>query len=41
MYGILPPLPTLTRFTFAGDVQNIQRGMIPRIRGGRTRSRRR
>ena len=33
MYGILPPLPTVTRFTFAGDVQNIQRGMIPRIQG--------
>jgi arylsulfatase len=33
MYGILPPLPTITRFTFAGDVQNVQRGMIPRIFG--------
>ena len=33
IYGILPPLPTTTRFTFAGDVQNIQRGMIPRIYG--------
>jgi arylsulfatase A-like enzyme/uncharacterized membrane protein len=33
MYGILPPLPTATRFTFAGDVQNVQRGMIPRIYG--------
>jgi arylsulfatase len=33
MYGILPPLPTQTRFTFAGDVQNVQRGMIPRIFG--------
>ena len=33
IYGILPPLPTVTRFTFAGDVQNIQRGMIPRIYG--------
>lgn len=33
MFGILPPLPTKTRFTFAGDVQNIQRGMIPRIYG--------
>ena len=33
MYGILPPMPTATRFTFAGDVQNIQRGMIPRIYG--------
>ncbi len=33
MYGILPPLPTITRFDFTGDVQNIQRGMIPRIQG--------
>src|SRR5262249_39748924 len=33
MYGMLPPLPTVTRFTFAGDVQNVQRGMIPRIFG--------
>ncbi|MBM7502773.1 sulfatase-like hydrolase/transferase [Agromyces aurantiacus] len=32
-FGILPPLPTATRFTFHGDVQNIQRGMIPRIYG--------
>ena len=30
MFGILPPLPTATRFVFAGDAQNIQRGMIPR-----------
>jgi arylsulfatase len=33
IYGILPPLPTITRFNFSGDVQNIQRGMIPRIQG--------
>ncbi len=33
MYGILPPLPTRTRFAFAGDVQNVQRGMSPRIIG--------
>ena len=33
LYGILPPLPTQTRYTFAGDVQNIQWGMIPRIFG--------
>ena len=33
MYGILPPLPTQTRFSFAGDVDNIQWGMIPRIFG--------
>jgi arylsulfatase len=32
-YGIVPPLPTNTRFRFHGDVQNIQRGMIPRIQG--------
>ncbi|MCB0920210.1 MAG: sulfatase-like hydrolase/transferase [Actinobacteria bacterium] len=32
-FGILPPLPTRTRFTFAGDVQNVQRGMVPRIAG--------
>ncbi len=31
--GDLPPLPTITRFTFAGDVQNIQTSMIPRIYG--------
>ena len=33
MFGILPPLPTVTRFEFAGDVQNIARGMIPRVYG--------
>jgi arylsulfatase A-like enzyme/uncharacterized membrane protein len=33
IFGIMPPLPTITRFTFAGDVQNIQRGMLPRIYG--------
>jgi arylsulfatase len=32
-FGILPPMPTTTRFTFHGDVQNVQRGMIPRIYG--------
>jgi len=32
-YGMLPPMPTITRYTFAGDVQNIQRGMIPRVFG--------
>ena len=32
-FGMLPPLPTITRFTFAGDVQNVQRGMVPRIAG--------
>jgi arylsulfatase A-like enzyme/uncharacterized membrane protein len=33
IYGILPPLPTVTRFAFSGDVQNVQRGMAPRIQG--------
>jgi arylsulfatase A-like enzyme/uncharacterized membrane protein len=32
-YGILPPMPTKTRFTFAGDVQNVQKGLVPRISG--------
>ena len=32
-FGILPPMPTITRFRFTGDIQNIQRGMIPRIQG--------
>ena len=32
-FGILPPMPTKTRFTFAGDVQNIQTAMLPRIYG--------
>ncbi len=31
--GDLPPLPTITRFTYAGDVQNVQTTMIPRIYG--------
>ena len=39
IYGILPPMPTVTRFEFAGDVQNIQRGMIPRIEGPLVRHR--
>ena len=33
IYGILPPMPTQTRFAFAGDVDNIQWGMVPRIFG--------
>jgi arylsulfatase A-like enzyme/uncharacterized membrane protein len=33
MYGILPPMPTTTRFSFMGDVQNVQRGMTPRVFG--------
>jgi arylsulfatase len=32
-FGDLPPMPTISRFTYKGDVQNIQRGMIPRILG--------
>jgi arylsulfatase A-like enzyme/uncharacterized membrane protein len=32
-FGILPPLPTVTRYTYAGDVQNVQRGMAPRVFG--------
>ncbi len=33
MMGILPPMPAQTRFEFRGDVQNVQRGMIPRVYG--------
>ena len=33
LFGILPPMPTQTRFPFAGDVDNIQFGMVPRIYG--------
>jgi len=32
-FGILPPMPAVNRFTFAGDVQNIGPTMIPRIQG--------
>ena len=32
-FGILPPLPMKTRFPFAGDVQNVQKGLVPRIQG--------
>jgi len=32
-FGLLPPLPTITRYTFAGDVRNVQRGMVPRVYG--------
>jgi hypothetical protein len=34
-FGILPPLSTITRFTCARDVQNVQLGMVPRIMSGR------
>ncbi|MFG1813498.1 arylsulfatase [Kribbella sp. NPDC049174] len=30
-FGMTPPLPTQTRFTYYGDVQNIAPGMIPPI----------
>lgn len=30
-FGIVPPMPTQTSFTFYGDVQNVASGMIPRI----------
>jgi arylsulfatase A-like enzyme/uncharacterized membrane protein len=33
LFGQLPPLPTVTRFSYAGDVQNVQRGMVPRVYG--------
>ncbi|MFV0493617.1 arylsulfatase [Mycobacterium sp.] len=33
MFGDLPPVPTVNRFTYRGGVQNIQRGMVPRIFG--------
>ena len=32
-FGILPPMPTVTRYTFAGDVQNVSTTVIPRIYG--------
>jgi arylsulfatase A-like enzyme/uncharacterized membrane protein len=32
-FGILPPMPTKTIYTFYGDVQNVASGMIPRIYG--------
>ena len=45
-FGILPPMPTITRFTFAGDVQNISDDDDPahlrpvvRDRGRRARAR--
>jgi arylsulfatase len=33
LFGMLPPMPTRTRFSFAGDVQNVLWGMVPRIYG--------
>ena len=32
-FGILPPMSTVTRTTFYGDVENIASGMIPRVYG--------
>ena len=32
-YNVLPPLPTRTRYAFAGDVQNVTRGLVPRVQG--------
>jgi arylsulfatase len=32
-YNIMPPMPTVTRFAFQGDVQNVTRGLVPRIYG--------
>ncbi|HEX6874914.1 MAG TPA: sulfatase-like hydrolase/transferase [Nocardioidaceae bacterium] len=32
-FGMLPPTTAVTRHTFAGDVQNVQRGMLPYIYG--------
>jgi len=31
--GDLPPIPTQTRHTYAGDVENVNRGLVPRIYG--------
>jgi arylsulfatase len=30
-FGMTPPLPTQTQFTYYGDVQNVASGMIPKI----------
>ena len=32
-FGILPPMSTVTRFNFAGDVQNVSTTVLPRIYG--------
>jgi hypothetical protein len=32
-FGILPPMPTTTRFNFAGDVQNVATTLTPHIQG--------
>ncbi len=33
VFGNLPPMPTTTRFAFRSGVQNVARGMIPRVYG--------
>lgn len=33
MMGDLPPIPTQNRHAYAGDVQNINRGLVPRVYG--------
>ena len=30
-FGMTPPMPTQSQFTYYGDVQNVASGMIPRI----------
>ncbi len=32
-FGMLPAMPTVTRFSFAGDVQNVAVTLLPRIQG--------
>ena len=32
-FGDLPPIPTQTRHAYAGDVQNVMRGLVPRVMG--------
>jgi len=32
-FGDLPPVPTQTRHVFAGDVQDVSQGLVPRIYG--------
>ncbi len=32
-FGDLPPMPTVTRYTYAGDVQNVSTTVLPRIYG--------
>ena len=37
-FGMTPPLPTQSQFTYYGDVQNVAPGMIPGSTTTRTRS---